>query len=441
MVNKGFIGTVVLAVSSLVCSCSHTPQKEERLFTAIEWVNDTIVCVADTTQTKSLSISVLEEEIYSNNSFKGTWQHDVLTLIKNNSKDKLKIALYAARNGNQIPVRVKVSDAIDTSFIMKLTPIKETLTLSSIRGNCAPLVSSSSNPDYITDVKRWLFRKNEHLSDSLLNNMIGIIRELNRTQYNDFVTKVDIPVLKSFSGTQYTVTSDMIADYYILYACSSQKEINDFVEEIVSNDFELTATSLNRPLHCYRNTNSNGYKCITLIGINKDWSYQQQPLGLVAIDNIVIGNQNYNNSQIVLKNNVRVNIPSNKQQIIGDADIRITRSPGNGIACNVSFLTTFRGDIKSITIRRTRELCYYSPYLGYDSETPGPKDFVIYTNKETSPHVFNIKLHLEDGDNFIPYIIEDYHGNKHEGKLIHRASFKRSDAPQINIDNNIDIYN
>lgn len=177
-----------------------------------------------------------------------------------------------------------------------------------------------------------------------------------------------------------------------------------------------------------------------MIGINNDWSYQQQPLGLVAIDNTVFGNQGSNNPYIVFKNNIRVNLPSNKPTIFGDANIRITHSAGNGIACNVTFLTTFSGDIKSISIRRTRELCYHD-MLGYDRETPGPKDFVVYTNKETSPHIFNIKLHWVDGDNFVPYVIEDYHGNKHEGKISYRASFERSNAPQINIDNNIDIYN
>ena len=153
--------------------------------------------------------------------------------------------------------------------------------------------------------------------------------------------------MKSFSGVQYFVTSDMKADHYVLYACSSQQEINEFVEEIVSNDFELTETSINRPLHCYRKTNSDGYKCITLIGVNNDWSYQQQPLGLVAIDNTVFGNQGLNNSFITFKNNIRVNIPSNRPVIFGDANISITNSAGNGVACNVTFLTSFSGDIKS----------------------------------------------------------------------------------------------
>lgn len=440
MENKVYIGTIAAIICSLVCSCSNSSMTEVQQSINVQWSNDSVIIASESANQQAISISVLDENIYSDSSFQGTWKEDILSLVKKNIKDKLDIALYATKNDYQVPVRIKVDEVVDTFFVLKLFPLKEISSISSIRGNCAPLVASSSNPDYVTGVKRWLFRKNEHLSDSLLNDMVGIVRELNRTNYCDYITNATIPVLKSFSGVQYFVTSDMKADHYVLYACSSQQEINEFVEEIVSNDFELTETSINRPLHCYRKTNSDGYKCITLIGVNNDWSYQQQPLGLVAIDNTVFGNQGLNNSFITFKNNIRVNIPSNRPTIFGDANIRITHSAGNGIACNVTFLTTFSGDIKSISIRRTRELCYHD-MLGYDRETPGPKDFVVYTNKESSPHTFSVKLHWEDGDNFVPYIIEDHHGNKHEGKISYRASFERSNAPQINIDNNIDIYN
>lgn len=441
MENKVYIGTILAIICFLIYSCSNSSKTEVQLPINVQWSNDSVIIISESTSKQPIYISVLDEIVYNDSSYQGTWKNGVLSLIKKNIKDKLNIALYATKNNNQVPVRIKVAEVIDTSFVLKLFPLKEISSTSSIKGNCAPLVASSSNPDYVTDVKRWLFRKNEHLSDSLLNDMVGLLRELNRTNYRDYITNATIPVLKSFSGTLYSITSDMKADHYVLYACSSQQEIKEFVEEIVSNDFELTETSINRPLHCYRKTNSDGYKCITLIGINNDWSYQQQPLGLVAIDNTVFGNQGANNSYIVFNNNIRVNIPLNKPVIFGDANISITNSAGNGVACNVTFLTSFSGDIKSITIRRTRELCYYSDMLGYASETPGPKDFVVYTNKETSPHTFNLKLHWVDGDNFVPYVIEDYHGNKHEGRISYRASFERSNAPQINIDNNIDIYN
>ena len=77
----------------------------------------------------------------------------------------------------------------------------------------------------------------------------------------------------------------MRADHYVLFAASSEKEIKDFVEEVVSNNYELTSKTLSGGMKCFRKMESDGYKCITLVGINDDWSYQVVPLGLVAIDN------------------------------------------------------------------------------------------------------------------------------------------------------------
>lgn len=438
MENKIKLFAVLFIAILNFTACFNNKRSKDSL--SVTFRNDSVLISTESSKQLRLSIFVLNDNVSKDESIQDKYVLDLLSFIKKYSSDKLSLALYATKHNNSIPVRVRVEECIDTVINFKVNPLLETFSTATIKGVCAPLVASSSNPDDITNIKRWLFRKNEHLSDSLLSNMVGIVRELYRTNYSDYITNATVPVLKSFSGVQYSITSDMKADHYVLYACSSQQEIKEFVEEIVSDDFELTEASINHPLRCYRKTNSDGYKCITLIGINNDWSYQQQPLGLVAIDNTVFGNQGSNNPYIVFKNNIRVNLPSNKPTIFGDANIRITHSAGNGIACNVTFLTTFSGDIKSISIRRTRELCYHD-MLGYDRETPGPKDFVVYTNKESSPHTFSVKLHWEDGDNFVPYIIEDHHGNKHEGKISYRASFERSNAPQINIDNNIDIYN
>lgn len=58
-----------------------------------------------------------------------------------------------------------------------------------------------------------------------------------------------------------------------------------------------------------------------------------------------------------------------------------------------------------------------------------------------NPYIFTYKLHLENGDNIIPLTVEDYHGNKRNGQIVIRAEFVRNGASDINIDNNIDIYN
>lgn len=438
MENKIFIAIMAIIWCTFVCSCSNPAKTEKHLIADVQWSKDTVIIVSDTTFQTNILVTIFNEEIYNNSRNQGSWKGNILSLIKKNAKNKLDIALYATKNGNEIPIRVKVSEAIDTLFVLKLTPLKEMSATASIKGNCAPLVASFSNPDYITDVKRWLFRKNEHLSDSLLNNMVGIARELNRTGYDDFITKTTIPVLKSFAGTLYSVYSDMKADHYVLFACSSQQEINEFVEEIVSNDYELTESTLSRPFRCYRRTNSNGYKCITLIGINNDWTFEVLPLGLVAIDNIAPSYTPTNGndfSSIIFKNNSRVIFPSNKPNIYGYANVRANNWDGNGVSCNVTFGIDFGGDVKSVTI--VREI--YAPDRSWCGIKPEKK--MIALSGKTSPYRFTYDLHLVDGDNIVPIIVEDNHGNTSRYEINIPARFERRNSPDVNIENNIDIYN
>jgi hypothetical protein len=267
--------------------------------------------------------------------------------------------------------------------------------------------------------------------------MMGIYQTIAKTEKDEYRTEEEIPVMTSLRGKTYRITSQMQCDYYVLVACNSQSFIDSCVEELVGKSFKGAAISLSQPLSCMYYPNRCGYFCLFLIGINKDWSYEQQPLGLVAIDDVVADNSNtvFDAPSIDFKNNIRVILPANKPTLLGNYHIKIGNVDGNGVACNVSFEISFSGDIKCITIKRTKALCYYSPYLGYDQETPGPKDFVI----ESSPSRFGAKFHLDDGDNFIPFVVEDYHGNKIEDNLIYTASFTYRDSPQINIDNNIDI--
>lgn len=47
------------------------------------------------------------------------------------------------------------------------------------------------------------------------------------------------------------------------------------------------------------------------------------------------------------------------------------------------------------------------------------------------------------GDNIIPIIVEDWHGNKREGNIRISAQFVRTNSSDVNIENNINnnIYN
>lgn len=185
--------------------------------------------------------------------------------------------------------------------------------------------------------------------------MKGVLAKINSNGTVDYITNATIPVLKNFAGTSYQVTSEMKADHYILYASSSDKEIKDFVEYIVANDFEVNSKSLDASMNCYRKIGSDGYKCITLIGINDDWSYSVEPLGLVAIDNSAPFRQNIDKETInsfVFKGSKRVILPNSKPNIFGFANVTEIKFKGNIESCNVTFRIDFGGDVKSVTVVR-----------------------------------------------------------------------------------------
>jgi hypothetical protein len=141
--------------------------------------------------------------------------------------------------------------------------------------------------------------------------------------------------------------------------------------------------------------------CISLIAINKDWSYKIQPLGLVAIDNVVLSQGNEDNVTLFsFSGNVKILLPKDRPKIFGSCSVRSASGGGNGIECNVSFHIIQSGDIKSITVKRTKKLCY-------DSSTHKVENKVVYTKDIGSMHSFTMMLHLEDGDNFIPVVVED----------------------------------
>ena len=78
---------------------------------------------------------------------------------------------------------------------------------------------------------------------------------------------------------------------------------------------------------------------------------------------------------------------------------------------------------------------------------------ILFKNNDNTPHNVStlfesnnatgnggVIANILNGTNYIPVVIEDNHGNKTEFELNERASFTRSNAPSINIDNNVNIY-
>lgn len=435
MNNRNIVSLFVLIF--LMCmGCKENTSQSLKSISEIQFTGDSLKFT--NIHNKEISLQINNDILLSQqNSKDNDIAISVIDIVRK-CKDKNETALLALKNKNTLPVNVKITGEIDTTFFCEIEPFYESERFFSISGECSPLISKYSNPSQSTDLKKWLFRNNEPLDDDNIKLLTGLVNQLSRNNTIEYNATTSIPVIHSFAGKKYRVNSSLKGDYYVLYACSDSKEINEFVEDIVANDFDLCSKSLNIPLDCYRKSESNGYKCICLIALNKDWSYKIQPLGLVAVDNIapVSSKSSYEKdiSFINFPNGVKVNFPPDKPNINGLCDVAITNSSGNGIECNVSFRVYFDGDVKSVTVKRTKNLCY-------DGWTHKVENKTIELKDKTSPYLFTYNLHLKDGDNYIPIIVEDNHGNKREFELNERAHFVRDNSPSINIDNNIDIYN
>lgn len=397
--------------------------------------NDSLYISSNSSKDYNLSMTVFDNKLISK-SFLSSMEIDVLQIIKKEIEDKNGLSLYATKHNNSLPIRLKIQSIIDTTILFQIKPTKTAKLNGSIRGTCSKLISSELDENVTKNTKRWLYRNKEPLPDSLVNNMVDVLHELKRADSEEYITTSAIPVLRSFNN-KYSVSSNMNADYYILFACASQIELDDFIEEVVANNFSQAKSSPDKITTCHKNETISGFNCIMLIGINKDWTYQIQPMGVVSIDNIPpkrqldfsLNNNKTEGEQLIFRNKIKVTLPENKPKIEGFTNLTTNDWGGNGVSCQVNFSLSFGGDVKSLTLVRSGNL---AKWLSNNKK-------YINLLTEKSPYLFTYELHLDDGDNYIPIIVTDKRGNKTEYKMNIPASFTRHN-PDVEINNNIDIY-
>ena len=123
-----------------------------------------------------------------------------------------------------------------------------------------------------------------------------------------------------------------------------------------------------------------------------------------------------------------INIPSNAPNI--DGQLLLITKPFRGDHAN--FEVRFGGDIKSISIKREIHRRKY---------TLKPETKTILLENLATPYYFTYELDLGIGDNYIPIQVTDKMGNKTEFTYNISMVSVEDNSPQINIDNNIDIWN
>ena len=380
-------------------------------------------------------------------------------IIKGSSQNRKEIALDAAKNKYTHKIKLLINDVVDTTFIFKQSITETPDDDISFTGLGAPLVRRSKKENVDNELRIWLYRRQEHVDDSLFDVFRSIYSELSLSGDNEYVPVGNIPVVHDIDGYTYSIKSNIQADYYAVVACQNQAYINQFIEQLVGNNYAGVNTSLSAPLPCHYKKGTSGYRNVFLLCINKDWSYKQIPLATFALDNTAPESSLYNVSNrhlinyyrqiendkprinepnsLSYNNRIKVLYSNNKPKIFGHASVLVTNWDGNGVECNVTFRVGFSGDAKSATIQRRGELCYPRNWGNYFKS----EDKVIYAKDHNGEYTFTYKMHFDDGDNIIPVIVEDYNGNKYKGSITVNAEFVRNDSPSINIDNNIDIFN
>lgn len=425
--NLKFI-LIILATFSLY-SCSH-PSKSNDSKSNFEVIvdNNELFLNGDTTKNCLLSVSINQELKYEK-SLKGGQTISILELLKEKPEYYNEIAYQLATHDGLLKIGLMIPNICDTIVNFRHNASNAYQHTCSVKsGICAPLSSAFSKANTESDIIKWLYRNGyNNVDDSLINNIRLYIQDLNRSTYKKYSSKEEIPVVESLKGITYNVSSDMQADYYYIFACQNEQEIDEFVEEVVSLKFEGATSSLSEPLSCYRSPTSVGMSCLMLIGIDSNWSYQIVPVGLISIDTCppVIensgNNHNVNSSNnFTFKNHqILVSTDASIPNIVGQLYIGYGKFQGYGYMLNVPFTFNFSGDIDKIIVHRTKTIL----------------EEINLSDRKSPVHI-TLSIGLNTGDNYIPIEAIDKRGNKTSYDLsITTESIKENPVIENNIYN------
>ena len=409
MFNKYLFAIFIMVFG--VSSCNNTPSSSSGPSSdsfnnaELKVEDNSIMVVGNDGKTYNLQIK-LGERISYNFPIEANKKASSITILKGNKDYYNDIALILAKGNGSVNVNICLPEVKDTTvtFHINVDDANE-YTCNILDGVCAKASGIFDASNIESDIIKWLYRKQENtLSDSTINLMRLFLKELNRTAYKEYITSDNIPVVASFKDIDYKVSSNLVADYYYLYACQSEKDVEDFVEEMVSVKYESSTNTLNSPMPCFRKLSASGTACIVLVGINKDWSYQIVPAGIVCIDKDkpLIGKQlsstnNTNTTTDFTFENRRIRIKSKTAapNTTGRLSVDFGEFQGYGYMLNVPFTFTFSGDVQTIVVHKTKDT----------------KETIDLTDK-TSPYHITLRVGLDTGDNYIPIDAIDACGNK-----------------------------
>lgn len=423
--------------------------------------NVVTISFSDSTISNMVRYSYLPEQ-EKEISTRGNVSLDFDEIIRSDSENVFEIAYLLLTNKGSLTVSLESNDS-NYSFPYTHQTVEKNI---GFFASCdspylLPLSKKGEVKYSETQIKKWLYINNIQLSPSDISKMKEIADGLSPLSNGVLVGQAgkNISILKDLKGQRFNVKSNVKADYYYLFAANNYKEIDDFIADIVSVDYTNSARTLNSPLSCYRDKNSRGLLCVFLIGLNKDWSKNILPIGLIYLDQkapLIInkGQRKRTPEQALLEsvmgsgrtnNNSTSNIDINRMvtealdkfpsMSFSELGLTIERpscsswgsgtltvSNGAFVGNTVNFNLEFWGDVHKMVV-----------------ELGQTKKELILSDK-TSPYTYNCWLPLNIGDNNILITAYDKFGNS-SWTSYYIKMVRINDDPGIYIDNEINIYN
>lgn len=195
---RNAFNAAVLVASLFACACSSL-QEEHNIFATCKLDGSKIVVDVDTFSTYKYYLSLGPLTVDSG-VVKGHKDLFIPSIIKGAGQFRKEIALNAAKRGCMHEITLRVNDAIDTTFAYRQTITEIPDEKISFKGFGAPLIRKSKKENVDNELRVWLYRKQEHIDDSLFTIFRSIYSELSLTGDNEYIPVGRIPVAHDIEG-------------------------------------------------------------------------------------------------------------------------------------------------------------------------------------------------------------------------------------------------
>lgn len=423
---------IILSTSCLACilvmfGCNGIVAKSPKVAAKID--GSVLVLDADSHQTHNVNISVGQIASFST-TIRGGEEINLMDFLKTQKSAHYELAYTLAKNGGLIDANISIPNMLDTTLKCQIKyrdiwKHKGEITC----GMFAKIVNTFDSEHIDSKLRRWAYKKKKiNIGDTLFNAMRLYLRELSVTSKSKFVVKGNIPSIQrlSLNNIEYKVSSDMVADNYFLFVCNDDRDMDFFIEEMIARNLSDAKKNLDTPFSLFIHKKAWGTQCIFLVGINKDWTSQVIPLGVVSIDGIAPsygkGGKKYDEKYRELKFPKRgITIDVSGHPIVsGKWHVSYGNFEGR-TTIDIPYTLIWVGDVSKITI-----------YGRKSSPT------TIDLAGKPMPYHITIPTYLPNtGDNYIKLEAADKLGNKSTTDINIATERIKDDKPRIEIENNI----